>query len=295
MRKSRILDEDDALDMIEDGMTISIGGHLNSAHPMVLIRGIIRRKIKNLTIVTSAQGGPEIGFLIAAGCVRKLITSGVHAESLAAIDPCYRFAAQNGEVEIWEADEGICYAGLRAAAQGLPFTTWHGGIGTSIPELNPDLKVIEDPFTGKPILAVPAIKPDVAILHAACADAYGNVQHVHGWGDRAHYRAADKTIVQVDRIVANEDIRRDPSRTSIIGADAIVRAPFGAHPFASPGNYLEDREFIGDYVATASRAHKAGDLSGLDAFVHEKFASPSDHVEYLEAVGVRRLLSLQEY
>lgn len=295
MRKSRILAEDDALDLIEDGMTVSIGGHLNSAHPMVLIRGIIRRQIKDLTIVTSAQGGPEIGFLIAAGCVRKLITSGVHAESLAAIDPCYRFAAQNGEVEIWEADEGICYAGLRAAAQGLPFTTWHGGIGTSIPDLNPDLKVIEDPFSGKPILAVPAIKPDVAILHAACADAYGNVRHVHGWGDRAHYRAADKTIVQVEKIISNEDIRRDPSRTSIIGADAIVRAPYGAHPFASPDYYLEDREFIGEYVALANSSYKNGEMTKLKAFIGDKFASPKDHVEYLDGIGFRRLLSLQEY
>ena len=295
MRKSRILEEDDALDLIESGMTVSIGGHLNSAHPMLLIRGMIRRGLHDLTIVTSAQGGPEIGFLIAAGCVRKLITSGVHAESLAAIDPCYRYAAQNGDVEIWEADEGICYAGLRAAAQGLPFTVWHGGVGTSIPDLNPDLKVIEDPFTGKPILAVPAIKPDIAILHAACADEYGNVQHIHGWGDRAHYRAADKTIVQVEKIVANEDIRRDPSRTSIIGADAIVRAPFGAHPFASPGHYLEDREFIGEYVSTASQAHKTGEMAPLDTFVKERFASPGNHVEYLENIGLRRLLSLHEY
>lgn len=295
MRKSRIFGEDEALDLIESGMTVSIGGHLNSAHPMLLIRGIIRRGIKELTIVTSAQGGPEIGFLIAAGCVRKLITSGVHAESLAAIDPCYRFATQYGGIEIWETDEGICYAGLRAAAQGLPFTVWHGGVGTSIPDLNQDLKVIKDPFTGKPILAVPAIRPDVAILHAACADAYGNVQHVHGWGDRAHYRAADKTIVQVEKIVANEDIRRDPSRTSIVGADAIVRAPFGAHPFASPGHYLEDRAFIGEYVATANSAYRTGEMSDLAAFVNQMFVSPRNHVEYLEDIGLRRLLALHEY
>ena len=295
MRKSRVIEEADALDMIEDGMTISIGGHLNSAHPMLLIRGIIRRKIKDLTIVTSAQGGPETGFLIAGGCVRKLITSGVHAESLAAIDPCFRFAAQNGEVEIWEADEGICYAGLRAAAQGLPFLPWHGGVGTSIPEINKELKVFDDPISGKPLIAVPAIKPDIAILHAATSDIYGNVQHVHGWGDRAHYRAADKTIVQVEKVVSNEEIRRDPAKTSIVGADAVVRAPFGAHPMASPEFYLEDRNFIKQYVAVANKSYKEKEASILDAYMDEFFVKPKDHVAYLEKIGIGRLLSLHEF
>ncbi|WP_430402428.1 CoA transferase subunit A [Hyphomonas sp.] len=295
MRKSRVLDEESALDLIQDGMTISIGGHLNSAHPMLLIRGIIRRGIKELTIVTSAQGGPETGFLIAAGCVKMLITSGVHAEGLAGIDPCFRFALQNGDIELWEADEGIVYAGLRAAAQGLPFSPWHGGVGTSIPELNSFLKQFDDPITGKPLLAVPAIRPDVAILHAAKSDEYGNVQHVHGWGDRAHYRAAKKTIVQVEKVVSNEEIRRDPSKTSIIGADAIVRAPFGAHPMASPEYYLEDQAFIKNYVSVANAAFKSGDPTGLDAFIDKYFVQPESHVDYLEKIGVRQLLSLHEF
>ncbi len=295
MRKSRVIDEESALDFIEDGMTISIGGHLNSAHPMLIIRGIIRRRIKDLTVITSAQGGPEIGFLIAAGCVKTLITSGVHAEGLAGIDPCFRFALQQGDIDIWEADEGIVYSMLRAAAQGLPFLPWHGGVGTSIPEVNPHLKEFKDPITGKPLLAVPAIAPDVAILHAAYSDAYGNVQHVHGWGDRAHYRAAKKTIVQVEKVISNEDVRRDPSKTSIIGADAIVRASFGAHPMASPEFYLEDQEFIRRYVATANSSFKNKGSSGLDDFIQEYFVKPENHYDYLEKIGIRQLLSLHEF
>ncbi|WOR15263.1 CoA-transferase [Hyphomonas sp. FCG-A18] len=295
MRRSRVIDEEAALDFIRDGMTISIGGHLNSAHPMLLIRGIIRRGLKDLTIITSAQGGPEIGFLIAAGCVKKLITSGVHAEGMAGIDPCFRFALQRGDIEIWEADEGIVYAMLRAAAQGLPFLPWHGGVGTSIPEVNPFLKEFDDPISGKPLLAVPAIAPDLAILHAATSDMYGNVQHVHGWGDRAHYRAAKETIVQVEKVISNEDVRRDPSKTSIIGADAIVRAPFGAHPMASPEYYLEDQPFIKTYVSCANAAYKKDDMSELTAFIDEYFVQPQDHFEYLEKIGVSRLFSLHEF
>lgn len=295
MRKSRLATEESALDLIEDGMTLSIGGHLNSAHPMMLIRGIVRRKIRNLTIISSAQGGPEIGMLLAAGCVKTLITPGVHAEEYAAIDPVFRYMSQAGAFELWEIDEGIYYAMLRAAAQGLPFLPWHGGVGTSLPDLNPHLKLIEDPFTSKPLIAVPAVRPDIALLHASCADAHGNVQHNHGWGDRAHYRAAARTIVQVERIVSNEDIRRDPAKTSIIGADLIVRAPFGAHPMASPGHYLEDGDFIRRYVSLATDAFKAGDMSTFEDFLHRYFYGPSDHLEYLETIGIRELLSLQEF
>lgn len=295
MRRNRIVSEEDALDMIKDGMTISIGGHIVSAHPMVLIRGIIRRKIKNLTVITSAQGGPEIGLMIAAGCIKKVITPGVHAEDLAPIDPVFRFAAQKGEIEVWETDEGIHYCMLRAAAQRLPYLPWHGGVGTSIPEVNPHLKIIKDPFHGKPLIAVPAVKPDVAILHAAYADAYGNVQHLHGWGDRAHYRAADKTIVQVEKIVPNEEIRKEPAKTSMLGVDAIVRAPFGAHPMASPGFYLEDREFIKEYVSIATKAYKTGDKKLLGEYLEKYFYKPKDHIEYLEKVGIKRLLSLYEF
>jgi len=295
VRKERIVNEEQAIGMIEDGMTIAIGGHVNSAHPMALIRGIIRRKIKNLTVISSAQGGPEIGMMIGAGCIKTLITPGVHAEYLSPIDPFFRFSAQKGEIDLWETDEGIHYCMLRAAAQGLPFLPWHGGIGTSIPELNPHLKIIKDPFHGKPLLAVPAVKPDVAILHAAYADSYGNVQHIHGWGDRAHHRAAGKTIVQVEKIIPNEEIRKNPAMTSILGAEAIVRTPFGAHPMASPGFYLEDKEHIKEYVAVANKACKADDKNVFVDYLKKYIYEPKDNIDYLERVGIRRLLSLYEF
>ena len=295
MRRNRILNEEEALDMIHDGMTIAIGGHLNSAHPMVLIRGIIRRKIKGLTVISSAQGGPEIGLLIGARCIRRLITPGVHAESLAPVEPFFRFAAQNGEIEIWESEEGIHYCMLRAAAQKLPFLPWHGGVGTSIPEVNPHLKMIKDPFHGKPLIAVPAVKPDVAILHAARADAYGNVQHIHGWGDRAHHRAAEKTIVQVEKVVPNEEIRKNPAETSILDANAIVRAPFGAHPMASPGFYLEDQEHLKEYLSIANECSKEGDRSLFKEYLQKYIYGTRDNIEYLEIIGLRRLLSLYEF
>ena len=211
---------------------------------MISVRHIIRRGLRNLTVVGSAVGGLDVDLLIGAGCVRKVISPYVGAEALASIGPFYRAAAERGEIEVWECDEGQYYAGLQAAGQMLPFMPTRGGVGTSYPEVNPDLKLFTDPVHGQTLLAVPAIEPDLALLHAAQADAYGNVQFVGtGYADRLLWRAATRTLVQVEKVVSNEEIRRAPERTALL-AHGVVRAPFGAHPFSSPGFYLEDRPHI---------------------------------------------------
>jgi glutaconate CoA-transferase subunit A len=277
-------------------MVIGIGGFINASHPMLIVRGLIRRGVANLTVVGPASSGLDIDLLIASGCVKKVIAPYVGGEALAPIGPAFRAAAEAGKIEVFELDEAMYYCGLRAAAQRVPFNPWRAGIGTSFPEINPALKVFQDPIKGESVLAVPAIDIDIAFLHAACSDSYGNVQHVgHGYGDRAIYAAAEATYVQVEKVVSNEEIRRDPMRTSIPGASGVVRAPYGSHPFSSPGFYAEDREFIGEYVKAASRWAKEKDFSGLRRFIDHYVMAPEDHADYLERVGIRRLLSLHEY
>ena len=234
-----------ALDQwLASGMCVALGGLATSCHAMIAVRHIVRRGLTDLTIVGSAVGGLDVDLLIGAGCVKKVICPYVGAEALAPIGPFFRAAAERGEIDVWECDEGQYYAGLQAAGMMLPFLPCRGGVGTSFPEMNPELKVFADPVRGQTLIAVPAIEPDVALLHAATADAFGNVQFVGtGYADRLLWRAANKTLVQVERLVSNEEIRRAPERTALL-ADGIVRAPFGAHPFSSPGFYLEDRAHI---------------------------------------------------
>lgn len=295
-RRSRIVELKDAVDLVADGMTISIGGFINSSHPMLVVREIIRRNIRNLTVVGAASAGLETDLLIAAGVVRKVIAPYIGAEALAPIGPAFRAAAEKGTLDVFELDEAMYYAGLRAAAQRVPFNPWKAGLGTSFPEINPALKVFKDPINGEDLLAVPAIDIDIAFLHAARSDSYGNVQHAgHGYGDRAHFAAADATYVQVETIVSNEEIRADPLRTSIPGADGVIRAPYGAHPFASPGYYRQDDEMIALYAKAATRWAKEGDFADLKRFIDHYIVEPEDHVAYLERVGVRRLLALYEY
>ncbi len=295
-RREVIEDEISVSKWIKDGMTIIIGGFITSSHPMSVIRQIMRNRGKDLTVIGSASSGLDVDLLIAGGCAKKVISPYVAGEALAPIGPVFRVAAQKGEIDIWEIDESMYYAGLRASAHLLPFMPWRGCVGTSYPEVNPDLKVFKDPIKGETLIAVPAIKPDVAILHAAYSDAYGNVQHIGtGFGDRAQHLAADRTIVQVEKVISNEEVRRDPNKTTIVGADAVVRVPYGAHPFSSPGFYVEDAEHIREYVAAANAYAKTGKKDELDRYMERYIHGPKDHVEYLERIGFRRLLSLYEF
>ncbi|NNL84575.1 MAG: CoA transferase subunit A, partial [Myxococcales bacterium] len=223
-RQERIYDEGEVAAWIESGMTVALG----EPAPMALVRQIVRRGVRNLTLVGS---GLSLDLLVAAGCVAKVVSYYAGGGFGVPVAPSFRRAAENGAVEVWECEEGILTAGLQAAAQNLPFLPWRGGVGTSLPDVNPDLKVISDPIRGETLLAVPAIKPDVTLLHAAASDAFGNVQHLGGpgWLDLFLHRAADRTVVQVEKVLANEDIRANPWATTIAGADAIVRAPYGAH------------------------------------------------------------------
>jgi glutaconate CoA-transferase subunit A len=288
-RLERIIDEAEVAAWIESGMTIAIG----QPTPMALVRNIVRRGVTDLTVI---DAGFSLDMLIAAGCVRKVVSYYAGGGFGSPVTPAFRHAAESGAIEVWECEEGILCAGLQAAAQALPFLPWRGGVGTSLPEVNRDLKVFKDPVRGETLIAVPPIKPDIAILHAAHADAYGNVQHVGGpgWIDLFMYRAADRTVVQVEKIISNEEVRADPWKTTIAAADAVVRAPFGAHPFYSRGYYVQDSDHLREYSDAASAA-ALGDAQSLAAYLDRYCREPVTHADYLETIGIKRLLALYEY
>lgn len=295
-RRSRIMEVDDVIDFIKDGMTVGIGGFINSGHPMSLVRALIKSGRQDLTIVGAASAGLDVDLLIASGSVKKLITPYVGAEGLSSIGPAFRKAAQDGSIEIFELDEAHFYAGLRAAAQRLPFNPWRAGVGTSYPIVNPALREFNDPITGDPLIAVPAIDLDVALLHAAVSDQFGNVQH-NGtrYGDPAMYAAADATFVSVEQVITVERVRANPAGTTIPGATGIVRAHFGAHPFSADGYYRPDEDHIRMYLAAATDWLKTGSRTAIDEYLETFVYGPTDHADYLERIGIRQLFSLDEF
>lgn len=289
-RQERIIDEAAAAAHFTDGMCIAIG----EPAPMALVRQLIRCGVRDLTVIAS---GLTLDVLIAAGCVRKVISYYAGGGIGVPVAPSFRAAAERGDLEIWECEEGILTSALEAAAKGLPFLPWRGGVGTSLPELNPDLKVIRDPLRGETLLAVPALRPDVALLHAASADAYGNVQHCGGpgWLDLFLARAATRTLVTVEKIISNEDVRANPWATTIGRADAVLRMPYGAHPYYSRGHYVQDSALLAEYVAAAASAAEGREADTLARFLARYCREPATHGDYLEQVGIKRLLSLHEY
>lgn len=295
-RNSRIISEVDAATIIKDGMTVYIGGFSLSSHPMAIVRQILRNKTKDLTVVGAATASIEIDMLIAAGAVKKVITSYIGIEGHAPMGPFYRAAAQSGELNLWEIDESGFYAALRAGSFDLPFMPDRVQVGTDYTKLNPDLKLITDPFGGKPLVAVPAVKPDVALIYVAASDEFGNVRFTgSGFGDRTAVRASSICIAQAEKIISNEEIRMNPQATSIHGVNYIVRAPFGAHPFSSPGNYLQDNEIIKAYAKAGDTYLRTKDRTLIDNWLNKWVYEPQDHMEYLDRVGVKKLFSLNEY
>lgn len=292
-RREVLTGEDEAAGLIRNGDVIIVGGFGTVNHPMPIIRALIRRKVKNLTVIGAATAGLEIDLLIGAGAVRKVIAPYVGAELYAPIGHCFRRAAENGEVEVYETTEYLLYSQLDAAARGLGFLPWRGGVGTSIPVLNPDYVPFKDPIHGEPYLAVPALHADWAIIHVGQADVYGNGQHAGArFGDRLLSRAAERVMLTAERIVPNSEIRKNPWTTSVAYADVVVETPYGSHPFASHGFYVEDDEAIQEYVS-ASVAFRRCDMRAWDAYLDRWVTGVATHADYLARLSKDRLAKLE--
>ena len=297
MRRSVVRAVDEAVgELIQDGMTIALGGFHTASRAMTLVRSIVRAGRRNLTLIGS-PAALDADLLIGMGCVRRVMMPFVGVEGMYAMAPFFRRAAESGSIDVRELDEGMILTMFKAARQGIKFLPWKGGVGTSIPELNSDLKVIEDPFTGTPLIAVPAVDCDVALIHAAQADPYGNVQHLgNAFGDPLMASASTACIVQVERVVPVEVTRQQPDKTTIPShmVNAVVCCPYGSHPFYSQRLYVMDREHVRQYVKAAEAKLKDGNEGPWREYLDRFVLGPRDQTAYLEAVGVERLLALQE-
>ncbi|MBT3703536.1 MAG: CoA transferase subunit A [Alphaproteobacteria bacterium] len=284
---SKIVDLEAALDLIEDGMTIGIGGWIFHSQPMALIRGIVRRGLKNLKLVP-APGSIAPDLLIAAGCVSETACVFISFEHLG-LAPGFRKAAQSGAIKVLEMDGPGIAAGLRAGACDLPYGLIPD-LGTDLPKVNPDCyrkaRVQEG---GRPLLEVPAIKPDVVLLHGQRSDDMGNLQYFGaGFFDMLLAQAADKVIATVDKLVPQSTVRSGAHLTKVPSAlvDAVVVSPYGAHPGQSAGLYGFDEKHLKSYV----RAHKSQD--SFQAYLNDHVFGIDGERGYLDKIGVASLTAI---
>ncbi|NLG66888.1 MAG: CoA transferase subunit A [Actinobacteria bacterium] len=290
-RTPKLMTMEDAAELIPDGTTIGIGGFITTNKPCALVRRLTKLRRKHLTVV-AAPSGPEVDLMLAHGMIDRLITPYCGAEALAPVLPFFqKWAGRRFQVD--EVDNGTLIAMLKAQIQRVPFLPV-SVIGTSIPDLNPQVDVIPSPSGGPPIAVVRPMEIDVAILHATRADRWGNVQHFGPlFIDHLFAQAAKTVIVTVERLVPNATIRGNSLLTTLPSAfvDVIVEAPYGAHPGGSHNFYRLDTERLRLFVEGA-KAYLAGDTHLWTDYVARFIDGPATHGEYCEMVGMSNMFKL---
>jgi glutaconate CoA-transferase subunit A len=208
---------------------------------------IIRQKLRDLTAIRLT---PDLVYdqLIEAGAVKKLVFSWAGNPGVGSLHALRR-RSQKDSLERLELEEYSHFgmvARLQAGSAGLPFWPLKNYRGTNIPDVNPLIKTIQCPYTGEELATVPALQPDVAVLHCQRADRLGNAQIWGLFGTQKETAFASKRVIVVaEEIVDTSVIRRDPNRTLIpsIIVDHVVHEPWGAHPSYVQGFYDRDNDF----------------------------------------------------
>jgi glutaconate CoA-transferase subunit A len=265
---SKVLTMHDAIARyVHDGDSVVIEGF---THLICFAAGheIIRQRRRDLTL---ARLTPDLIYdqMIAAGCARKLIFSWAGNPGVGSLH-AFRRATEgpSPSLALEEYSHFGMVARFSAGAARLPFWTMRDYAGTDLPIANPEIKSVTCPYTGEQLATVPALNPDVTIIHAQRADAAGNTQI---WGlvgvQKEAAFASQRVIVVVEELVDTAVIRADPNRTLIPGVivSAVVVEPWGAHPSYAQGFYDRDNDF---YVSWEQISRDPARLSAyLDEFV----------------------------
>lgn len=254
---------------VHDGDTVVIEGF---THLICFAAGheIIRQGRRELTLCRLT---PDLIYdqMIAAGCARRLVFSWAGNPGAGSLHAFRRSVEGKGgpPLELEEYSHFGMVARLSAGAAKLPFWPMRNYMGTDLPTVNPRIRTVTCPYTGETLATVPALNPDVTIVHAQRADEQGNTQI---WGllgvQKEAAFASQRVIVVVEELVDESVIRADPNRTIIPGVivDAVVVEPWGAHPSFAQGYYDRDNEF---YVGWERISRDPGELARyLDDFVH---------------------------
>jgi glutaconate CoA-transferase subunit A len=271
---------------VPDGSVVALGCALEPLIPFAAGHEIIRQRRRDLTLV-----GPisDILFdeLIGAGCVARVAAAWVGNVS-AGLGHCYRRAAEHGiphPLVIEDYSNFSVSLALLAAALGAPYIPTASLLGSDIARDHPTMRVLPSPLDGRPHLAVPALQPDVAILHVQRADAEGRA---HAWGGLGICEeaalAARGVIYTAEEIVPAEVILSDPNRVlaPAFKTLAIVHTPGGAHPSPVQGYYGRDHAAFAEYH-TRTRTEE-----GFADWLREWVLDLPDRAAYLEHLGAAR-------
>ena len=264
---------------VNDGDTVYAAGFTHLI-PFAAGHEIIRQRKKDLVL---ARATPDLIYdmLVAAGCAQKVIFSYMGNPGVGSLR-IVRSALEQGKLDWEEYSHFGMITRLQAGAAGLPFLPMNQTGATDLEKVNPNIKRIPDPYGGRDVIVVPALNPDVAIVHVQRADANGNA---HLWGIIGEQKeaafAAKKVILTVEEIVDEAVIRSDPNRTMIPGivVSAVCRVPFACHPSYAQGYYDRDNAF---YLAWDKISESADETK---TWMREWVYSVKDRDEYWAKLG----------
>ena len=276
---------------LKTGDCLAIGGGLSCREPMAALRELIRAGISDLTVIGSAHG-IDVDMLCGAGVVAVSGESYVGFEHDFGMAVNFRRACEAGQVQ---ARELCCYTlvqQLRAAIMGLPFMPIRSVQGTSFMALHPEYKTMICPFTGDELVLVPALSPDVALLHAHYADPHGNLC-IEGApvADMLFAKAAKKTLVTVEKIISHAELVQKGITIPYFYVTALCELPFGAHPTSCYPLYAYDRKHTEHYHHCAKQGAARFQADYLQPFVYDC----ANHDDYLARIGESRLSELQNW
>jgi len=272
--------------IVHDGDTLYAAGFTHMI-PFAAGHEIIRQGIKNLVL---ARATPDLIYdqMVAAGCASKVVFSYIGNPGVGSLR-FVRSELESGRLEYEEYSHFGMISRLQAGATGLPFMPMNPTAALDLEIANPNYRTVTDPYSGKDVVVVPALNPDVAIVHVQRCDKEGNAQI---WGIIGEQKeaafAAKRVILTAEEIVDESVIRSDPNRTLIPGfiVDAVCHVPFCSHPSYTQGYYDRDNAFYMEWDEISKTKE------GVQAYLDEWVYGVKDRDEYWEKLGEAKRQSL---
>ncbi len=287
--REKVMSLEEAATLVNNGEHVAIGGCTMSRTPMAMIWALIRAGRRDLTVsrsITSSDGD----WLFASGACSHIITSWFTQGIVWGISKVMRHYTETKMARFTEWSHMAMGLRYRAGAMGVPFVPVRSMIGSDVAgRLGEAVKEMICPFTGERLLLLPALNPDVALIHVQRADPYGNAQ-IDGlqFMDIDIAMAAKRVILTTERIISNDRIRRAPDRTLIpfFTVDAVVEVPFGCAPHECYGLYEPFFDHMGFYTSQVN-----GDpVDGMQAYLRDYIREPKNWTDYLAKLGVEAML-----
>jgi glutaconate CoA-transferase subunit A len=286
--REKVVSLEEATSFVRDGDAVGIGGSTMSRTPMGMIWALIRAGRKLLACsrcIVSSDGD----LLFGSGTSQHIITSWFSQGILWGVSRVMRHHVESGRARFEEWSHMAMGMRFRAGAMGVPFMPVRSMLGSDVLRHCPDATEMDCPFTKEKLLLVPALNPDVALIHVQRCDPYGNAQ-IDGlpFMDVDLAMAADKVILTTERIISNDQIRRAPDQTKIpfFAVDAVIELPFGCAPHECYGVYEPLLRHMRFYVNLVNRDPVKGMQEYLDRYVY----GPKSWTEFLDLIGLDELL-----